>query len=181
MTSNHRKIAYLAVVAASVLVMSTLVLPLAISEAQRGAGRGPHNQMPDTFSRRIAETFVEPSGAHNAEGHSAHQALYLVYPLEGKLYDGRVTFTSSSGVDILVYHDVTGNNATGFTVHKVDGRDYAVTTLLKNTTSGTVDFVGAGVLAHTATSNPYSVVASVQAIGWFNQSYQPGNSTASVQ
>ena len=180
MNSRHQNLAYVAVVAGAILVASAVFAPLAMSEAQQGAMRGHHNEKPETYSRRIDETFVEQSGSHNAEGHSAHQALYLVYPIEGKIYDGRVTFTSTSGVDILVYHDVTGANATGLTVHKVDGRSYAVTALVKNVTSGTVDFVGAGILAHTATSNPYTVVATVNAIGWSNQSYQPGNSSMSM-
>lgn len=181
MNSRNQKLSYVAVVAAAVLVTSSVLAPLAMSEAQQGAIRGHHNEKPETYSRRITETFAEQSGPHNAEGHSAHQALYFVYPIEGKIYDGRVTFTSTSGVDILVYHDVTGANTTGLTVHKVDGRSYAVTPLLKNVTSGTVDFLGAGILAHTAASNPYTVVASVNAIGWTNQAYQPGNSSGMMQ
>ena len=180
MKIGTQKLAYVAVIAASILLTSAVVIPLSLSEAQQGA-KGHHNQKPDTYSRRIAETFVEQSAAHNAEGHSAHQALYLVYPLEGKIYNGRATFTSTSGVDILAYHDVTGANTTGLTIHKVDGRSYAVTTLLRNVTSGTVDYVGAGLLAHTAASNQYTVVASVQAIGWGNQSFQPGNSSGMMQ
>ena len=180
MKIGNQKLAYVAVIAAGILVTSAVLIPLSLSEAQQGT-RAHHNQKPDTYSRRIAETFVEQSGAHNAEGHSSHQALYFVYPLEGKIYNGKVTFTSTSGVDILVYHDVTGANTTGFTIHTVDGRSYAVTTLVKNATSATVDYVGAGILAHTATSSPYTVVASVQAIGWGNQSYQQGNSTRMMQ
>jgi hypothetical protein len=179
MKIGNQKLAYVAIISAGILLTSAVLIPLSLSEAQQG--RAHHNQKPDTYSRRIAETFVEQSTAHNAEGHSSHQALYFVYPLEGKIYNGKLTFTSTSGVDIMAYHDVTGANTTGFTIHKVDERSYAVTTLLKNATSGTVDYVGAGVLAHTANSNPYSVAASVQAIGWGNQSYQPGNSTRMMQ
>jgi hypothetical protein len=182
MNPSNQKLAYVAVIAAGILVTSAVLMPLAASNAQQGmTSAGNHNQKPVTYSRRIADTFVEQSSAHNAEGHSSHQALYFVYPLEGKIYNGRVTFTSTGGVDILAYHDITGGNTTGLTIHKVDGRSYAVTTLLKNATSGTVDFVGAGLLAHTASSSPYTVAASVQAIGWANQSHQPGNSTGAMQ
>jgi hypothetical protein len=64
----------------------------------------------------------------------------------------------------MVYHDVTGLNTEGLMVHKVGERLYAVTTLLANATSGTVEFVGAAVLAHTSGSEPYGVVASVDAL-----------------
>lgn len=180
MTTRNQKLAYAAAIAAGVILTSAVLMPLSLSEAQQGLmlhAMWHHNEKPDVYSRRIADSFAEDSGPHNAEGHSAHQALYFVYPIEGKIYSGSVTFTSTSGVDILVYHDVTGANTTGLTVHKVDGVSYGVTTLMKNVTSGTVNFVGAGILAHTASSTPYKVVASVQAIGWTNDSYM-GNATS---
>ena len=174
MTASNKKLLYMAAIAALVLVTSAIIVPLSTSEEQKNKN---HKEKPDQFTRHISETFVEQSGPHNAEGHSAHQALYFVYPQEGKNYHGSLTFTTTKSIDILVYHDITGSNTTGLTIHKVDGRSYAVTPLLKNVTSATVDFVGAGILAHSASSDQYTVVASVEAWGWNNQNYQPGNST----
>lgn len=103
--------------------------------------------------KRIVGTAAQASQPHDAEGHSSHGAVYYVYPHEGYLYDGEVTFSTSTPVDILVYHDVTDQNDTsGLTLHTVNGRTYAVTTAMKNVTSGTVEFLGAGVLAHKVVS-----------------------------
>jgi hypothetical protein len=99
--------------------------------------------------KRVIGSIAEASQSHDAEGHSAHQAVYYVYPHEGHMYTGQVTFSTSIPVDILVYHDVTGDEDTaGLTLHTVNGRTYAVTTLMKNATAGTVEFAGAGILAH---------------------------------
>jgi hypothetical protein len=99
--------------------------------------------------KRIIGSIAEASQPHDAEGHSAHEVVYYVYPREDYMYTGQVTFSTSIPVDILVYHDVTGDEDTsGLTLHNVNGRTYAVTALMKNTTAGTVEFAGAGVLAH---------------------------------
>lgn len=80
------------------------------------------------------------------------------------LYSGTVTFSSTKPVDILVYRDVTGVNTGDITVHNVEGKSYAVTTLLENATKGTVDFVGAAILAHSTDDTPCGVVASADAL-----------------
>lgn len=116
------------------------------------------------FTRRISASFVETSIAHNADGHSAHQVVHFFNPQQDAIYNGKVTFTSSKGVDIIAYHDITGHNATGLKTWKVDGRTYGITTVLTNATSGTVDFVGAGILAHSAASDPYTVVYTVDGL-----------------
>lgn len=121
----------------------------------------------DDGRRRVTETVVRRSISHDAQGHSAHQAAYLLLAQPGYIYNGAVTFSSSRPVDILVYHDITGTNATaitGIAVHVVDGRSYAVTTVLRNVTSGSMSFVGTGILAHTATGDPYTLVATIDAI-----------------
>lgn len=121
----------------------------------------------DNGRRRITETVVRQSTSHDANGHSSHQAAYLLLAQQGYLYGGAVTFSSTKPVDILVYHDVTGERAEvlkGVAVHVVNGRSFAVTPLLKNVTSGSVDFVGSGILAHTTASDQYAIVATVDAL-----------------
>lgn len=120
----------------------------------------PH---PSVGKRRISETFVIGSSSHDAKGHSAHQASYLLYPQANYIYSGLLTFSSTKPVDILVYHDVTGIDAK-VAVHEVNGRSYAVTTMLRNATGGTVQFAGAAVLAHTPGGEPFTVVATVDAL-----------------
>jgi hypothetical protein len=99
--------------------------------------------------KRIIETVAKASEPHDAEGHETHGAVYFVYPQEGFIYDGKVTFVASRPVDIMIYHDVTGQEDTeGLPLHVVNGRTYAVTTAMRDVTSGTVEFIGAGILAH---------------------------------
>ncbi len=135
---------------------------------------------PDTIAKTTATrgyhivrtTITQQSEPHDAEGHSAHQVVYMVYPTEGMIYEGSITFTSTRSVDVFVYHDVTwaeAEDTAGLNIHKVNGRLYAVTTLLKNASSGTVQFAGAGILAHvhseTEGEGEYNLVASMEVYG----------------
>ena len=110
----------------------------------------------------VRGSWIQESTSHNAEGHSAHQVVHFFNPRDGFTYNGKVTFTSAKGVDIIAYHDVTDQsaNTTGLTTWNVEGKTYATTPIMKNVTSGTVEFVGSGLLAHSASSDPYSVVYS---------------------
>jgi hypothetical protein len=110
----------------------------------------------------IRGSWVQTSISHNAEGHSSHQVVNFFNPHDGFIFNGKVTFTSTKGIDIISYHDITNQsaNATGLTTWKVGEKSYATTTLMRNVTSGTVEFVGAGLLAHSASSDPYSIVYS---------------------
>ena len=110
----------------------------------------------------VRGSWVQASSSHNAEGHSAHQVVNLFSPEDGLVYNGKVTFTSTKGVDIIAYHDITGQstNTTGLSIWNVAEKSYATTSLMKNVTSGTVEFVGSGLLAHSASSDPYTVVFS---------------------
>lgn len=121
----------------------------------------------DSGRRRVTETVVKQSTPHDAQGHSSHQATYLLLANRGYLYTGTVTFTSDRPVDVLVYHDVTGKtetNLNGIGIHLVGGRSYAVTSLMKNVTSGSFTFVGSGVLMHTSGSDPFAVVATMDVL-----------------
>jgi len=110
----------------------------------------------------VRGSWVQTSISHNAEGHSSHQVVNFFNPQDGFIYNGKVTFTSTKGIDIIAYHDITSQSTdtTGLTTWKVGEKTYATTTLMKNVTSGTVEFVGAGLLAHSALSDPYSIVYS---------------------
>ena len=140
MTYNNKS--RMAIVLALGIVLAVSVVAVAALQNTAEA-QGP------SAPKRIVGTIAQASQSHDAEGHAAHQAVYYVHPYEGYLYQGTVTFTTSAPVDILVYHDVTGQEGTeGLTLHTVDGRTYAVSTAMKGATSGTVEFIGAGILAH---------------------------------
>lgn len=110
----------------------------------------------------VRGSWVQESTSHNAEGHSAHQVVNFFSPRDGFIYNGKVTFTSSKGVDIFAYHDITDQsmNITGIGTWKVGDKTYATSPIMKNVTSATVEFVGAGLLAHVASSDPYSIAYS---------------------
>ena len=117
-------------------------------------------------TRRVSGSWIETSVSHNAEGHSSHQVVHFFSPQAGAIYNGEVTFSSSKGVDIIAYHDITdqSTNTTGLKIWTVEGRTYAITTLMTNATSGTVDFVGSGILTHSTASDPYVVAFSADGL-----------------
>ena len=110
----------------------------------------------------VRGSWVQASNSHNAEGHSGHQVVNFFSPEEGLVYNGKVTFTSTKGIDVIAYHDISeqSTNTTGLAVWKVAENTYATTTLMKNVTSGTIEFVGSGLLAHSPASDTYTVVFS---------------------
>lgn len=110
----------------------------------------------------IRGSWAQTSIAHNAEGHSVHQVVDLFKPVDDLVYNGKVTFSSSKGVDIFAYHDITGQsmNTTGLRIWKVADKTYAANALMTNVTSGTVEFVGSGLLTHSGSSDEYKVVFS---------------------
>lgn len=121
----------------------------------------------DQGRRRITETVVKNSVAHDAEGHASHQAAYLLLAKPGFLYSGSMTFSSNKPVDILAYHDITGTDPAslnGVAIHMVDGRTFAMTSLLKNVTSGSISVVATGLLAHVATGDEFTMVASLDVL-----------------
>jgi len=150
-----------AIASISLAVGVVLILGIGVSLI---SAQGADAQAKNT--KWIRGSWVQTSTSHNAEGHSAHQVVNFLSPIDGFVYNGEVTFTSTKGVDVIAYHDITGQttNTTGLTLWKVAGKTYATTTLMKNVTSGTIDFVGSGLLVHSPSSDPYTVVYSVDGL-----------------
>lgn len=153
----------------SITMAAAIVMMLAVGTSFMAA------QDAEAQAKNVAKvrgSWVVASSSHNAEGHSSHQVVNFFGPEEGLVYNGKVTFTSTKGVDIIAYHDITGQstNTTGLSIWKVADKTYATTPLMKNVTSGTVEFVGSGLLAHSASSDPYTVVFSAD--GWARKPIQ---------
>jgi hypothetical protein len=99
---------------------------------------------------------------HNAKGHESHEVVNLQNATEGSVYTGTVTFNSSKPVDIMVYEDVTGKNTNSTVkIWEIDAKKFATKTLAKNATQGTLDFQGAGLVTHSASSEPYTVTYKI--------------------
>ncbi len=111
-------------------------------------------------------TDIKNSVPHNAVNHESHQVVHFIEPRDNVLYSGMITFTSSIPVDIISLHDITNiakKNITGIKTWIVDGKELVPTTLMKNVTSGTVDFVGSGILSHIPYNQTYNMVFSIEA------------------
>jgi hypothetical protein len=151
---TRQNIMAISMAAVVVMVLSVGVTLMAAQDAEAQAKN----------TRWVRGSWVQESIPHNAEGHSAHQVVNFFTQQNGFVYNGKVTFTSPKGVDIIAYHDVTGQNTTGLATWQIAGKTYATTTLMKNVTSGTVDFVGSGLVTHAASSDPYSVAFSADGV-----------------
>ena len=82
------------------------------------------------------------------------------------LYSRTLAFTSFIPVDIISYHDITNiskNNMTGIKTWVMDNKEVVPTMLMKNVTTGTIDFVGSGIFSHIPCNQTYYVVLSIEA------------------
>jgi len=158
-TKNSVTVVVAMAVVAGIVASTAIIIAIQQAEAQS-----------TTFMRRVTGSWVQTSSPHNAEGHGTHQVVNFFNPQPDAIYSGKVTFTASKGVDIIAYYDVTGQNITGIKTWKVGDKTYATTTLMSNVTSGTVDFAGSGLLAHSASSDQYTVAYS--AYGWASRNTQ---------
>ena len=118
--------------------------------------------------RMFHNTQVKKSMAHNALGHESHQVVQFIEPKNNTLYKGIITFTSSIPIDIIAYHDISNIvdtvNKTAIKPWLVDGKTFAPTIIMKNVTSGTVDFISSGITTHIPYNQTYDVVYSIHAI-----------------
>ncbi len=109
---------------------------------------------------------VKHSVPHNAVGHESHQVVQFVEPKDNILYNGSITFKSSIPVDIIVYNDTSivadNTNNANVKTWKVDGKTFVPTTIMKNTTSGTIEFKGSGITTHIPNNQPYDVEYSIK-------------------
>ena len=158
---NIKKIDHIAsmskLAAVSILVSSLLILVLSISTLP----------IP-TFGHSdviINNNQVKHSVPHNAVGHESHEVVQFVESKDNILYNGSITFKSSIPVDIIVYNDTSNtldntNNANVKTWN-VDEKTFVPTTIMKNSTSGTIDFRGSGITTHIPYNQTYDVTYSI--------------------
>jgi len=146
-------------VAASILLFSLFIIILSLSNLPIIVfGQN------DTITN---DNQLKHSSPHNAVGHESHQVVQFVEPKDSLLYNGSITFKSSIPVDIIVYNDtsIVGDktNNTSIKTWKIDEKTFVPTTLMKNTTSGTIDFIGSGITSHIPYNQTYDVTYSIQA------------------
>jgi hypothetical protein len=95
-------------------------------------------------------------------GQSGQFALVLS-PNQGSLYDGSVTFTSTSPVEVVVLHEIDKSDSKGQPTWSVDGETvYAMSVMEHAARADSVEFTGAALAFRS--KNAFSVTASVD--GW---------------
>lgn len=101
----------------------------------------------------------QSSIAHNAKGHEAHQVIIFQNSSDGIKYTGMVTFNLSKPADIISFEEITNEdqpvNATK-KIWEVGDKKFVPSTLLKNTTDGSIIFNGSGILAHSTSGDKYT-------------------------
>ena len=97
--------------------------------------------------------------AHNAKGHESHQVIIFQNSSDGLTYTGMVTFNLSKPADVISFEEITNEeqpaNATK-KIWEVGDKKFVPETLLKNVTTGSVNFNGSGILAHSTLSDVYT-------------------------
>ena len=142
--------------AAAIVIVTVTGVTLGSTNTDIFPGNQVHAQ------QQQQQQMTQASIPHNAKGHESHQVVNLQNATEGSVYTGTVTFNSSKPVDIMVYEDVTGKNTNSTVkIWEVDAKKFATKTLAKNATQGTLDFQGAGLVTHSASSEPYTVTYKI--------------------
>ena len=126
---------------------------------------GQQNTNPDHQSYTTLDSIP-----HNAKGHAAHQVVNFVNPIDDNIYKGTVKFNSSVPVDIISYIKLKDqqNINPKTKIWDVDNIKYVPNTLLKNVTSGTLNFNASGILAHNEKGQHYKVTFTINDISTTN-------------
>ncbi|KAF6248091.1 hypothetical protein C6990_01235 [Nitrosopumilus sp. b3] len=124
------------------------------------------DQFADAGSRKkIHFTQTITSSQDPGLGHENHQLALILSPNEGTLYDGSMTFTSSSPVQIVVLHEINPQDSKGQPTWTVDGKTiYGLSLIDLQEKSGSFEFTGAALALHSPTSKEFTSTVSVD--GW---------------
>ena len=124
------------------------------------------DQFVDAGSRKkIHFTQTITSSQDPGQGHENHQLALILSPNEGTIYDGSMTFTSSTPVQMVVLHEITSQEAKGQPTWTVDGNTvYGLSLIDSEEKSGSFEFTGAALALHSSNSKEFTTTVSVD--GW---------------
>ena len=146
------KIAYLILVI-SVVAAGVIITPLASEQLVTAK-----------TIKKVHFTQTITSSQDPGEGHTEYQFALVLPPNAGTIYDGSITYASSSPVQVLVLHEVQPGRVMGQPVWSVDGiTQYALSVLGTAEGSGSSEFTGAAVALR---SNGTAFTATVSVDGW---------------
>lgn len=116
-------------------------------------------------TKKINFTKTIISSQDPGQGHENHQLSLILSPNEGTLYDGSLTFTSNEPVDVVVLHEITGNDVKGQPTWTIDGKTiYAMSLIDLKSKSDSFEFTGAALALHSSNSEEF--IATVSVDGW---------------
>ncbi len=116
-------------------------------------------------TKKINFTKTTTSIQDPGQGHENHQLSLILFPNEGTLYDGSMTFTSSEPVDVVVLHEIISNDVKGQPTWTIDGKTiYAMSLIDLKSKSGSFEFTGAALALHSFNSKEFTATVSVD--GW---------------
>jgi hypothetical protein len=124
------------------------------------------DQFVDANSRKkIHFTETLPSSQDPGQGHEGHQLALILSPSEGTIYDGSLTFTASTPVQLVVLHEINENDAKGQPTWTIDGKKiYALSLIDTGANAGSFEFTGAALALHSSNSQKFTSTVSVD--GW---------------
>ena len=116
-------------------------------------------------TKKVNFTKTITSSQDPGQGHENHQLSLILSPNEGTLYDGSMTFTSNEPVDVVVLHEITGNDVKGQPTWTIDGKTiYAMSLIDLKSKSDSFEFTGAALALHSFNSKEFTATVSVD--GW---------------
>jgi plastocyanin/DNA-binding beta-propeller fold protein YncE len=100
-------------------------------------------------------------------GHETHQIAILLPPKEGVVYSGRMSYSASAPVEVVVLHDIKPGE-TPAKMYTIDGEKKWALSLIKlggdvGTAAGSMSFAGAALALHTLDGTEFTATVTVNA------------------
>ena len=109
-------------------------------------------------------THTMESSLSPAQGHETHQIITVHSPNSGTIYDGSISYTSSTPVQIAILHEIDPDNSMGQPIWRIDENTvYGWTFIDDGKSAGTLDYTGSGLMLHTRGDE---FVATFTVDGW---------------
>ena len=124
------------------------------------------DQAADAGERKKLEfTETVTSSQDPGRGNADYQLAVILPPSEGTLYDGSVTFASSSDVQVFVLHELGPGDAKGQPTWTIDEKTvYGLSLMGVPSSAGSFEFTGAALALHSQDNKPFTATASID--GW---------------
>jgi len=144
-------------IAAGILVLGIILAPLSIDQFAEGKRL-----------ERIVTTTQVQSMQDPGIGHEAHQIAILLPPKEGVFYSGRMSYSASAPVEVVVLHDIMPGETPAKT-YTIDGEKKWALSLIflggekMGAAAGSISFAGAALALHTLDGTKFTSTVTLNA------------------